>query len=190
MIKRIGVILLLSLAACAPAPKITDLESYDVASRKHLYELKQWLFEGRMSITGAEDSWSASIEWQHEQGADKINLSGPLGQGAVVIKLTEGQVSVDDGSGKIEQSDEPDLFVMQKLGVFVPVRALAYWVVGLPDPERRINDYPQGFEQEGWRVGYKEWQSVEKQVMPHKINVHNDRVKLKLVFDRWKVLND
>lgn len=187
---KMGLIGLVLLQGCTTAPKLVQQDKYDVQSRQHLYELKQWFFEGRMAITSEQDSWTANAEWKHEQTLDTITLSGPLGQGAVVIKLTDDHVSVDQGDGKIEASDDPDGFVMQKLGVFVPVSALTYWVMGLPDPDRQVTSAHQGFEQDGWKVSYKEWQSVGVQQMPHKVNVMNEKVKLKLVFDRWQLHHD
>ncbi len=189
MYRFVALILVLLLQACAEAPIFSGQEIYDVAAHKALSEIRQWHFEGRMAITSAEDSWSANVEWRHDPEHDTINLSGPLGQGTLLIKLDGSHVSIDDGDGNVEQSDDADSFVMQKLGVFVPVRALVYWVIGLPDPDRSVSELKRGFEQDGWRIDYKEWQSINNQQLPRKLDIQNKRVKLKLVFDQWKVVN-
>ncbi|MEQ1638664.1 MAG: lipoprotein insertase outer membrane protein LolB [Methylococcales bacterium] len=178
--------LLFTLVGCSVAPKLPE-EGYAAISKQHLAELKHWRLEGRMSISSVDDSWSANVEWQREPGEDTIQLSGPFGQGAVVIHLGENEVRIDRGDGRIEYSEDPDLFVKERLGVFVPVRALRYWVVGLPDSSRSVRYTLQGFEQEDWRVEYKEWQSIAGKLMPRKVFVVNDKIKLKLVCDQWVI---
>ena len=188
MLKKIVVIVLVLLQACTQDLKPIDQDRYDYVKQALMLDaMPRWSFEGRVAITSVQDSWSANIDWQHEPGREVIDLSGPLGQGALLIKLLDGVVSIDDGDGKVERSEDPDAFVMQKLGVFVPVRALAYWVVGVPDPGRDVIKAVRGFEQEGWQVNFKEWQSIGNRMMPRKIDVLKDRVKLKLVFDQWRL---
>ncbi|MCX7087581.1 MAG: lipoprotein insertase outer membrane protein LolB [Methylococcales bacterium] len=178
--------LLLMLAGCSVTPELPQ-EGYGAVSKQHLSQLTQWKLDGRMSITSPDDSWSANVEWQRRAGEDSIQLSGPLGQGAVIIHLGAKEVSIDDGDGRLQHSSDPDLFVKERLGVFVPVRALSYWVIGLPDPSREVRYTAQGFEQENWQIEYKEWQSIAGRSMPRKVTVVNDKVKLKLVCDQWVI---
>ncbi len=157
-------------------------------AREHLYKLEQWSFEGRLALSGKNDSWSASISWEHRQDDEKIKLSGPLGQGATVIQLTGDLVTIDRGGDEVQSSAQPEAFINQQLGMFVPVRSLRYWVVGLPAPTSASIETANGFSQAGWLIEYKQMEAVDNQSMPHKITVTNERVKLKLVIDQW-VLN-
>lgn len=177
----------LVLTACATAPVAPEM-AYSKASREHLYRLNQWSFEGRLSLTGRNDSWSASIAWAHIPAKEQIKLSGPLGQGATVIQLTGDVVSIDRGNGDVQTSDQPEVFVNQQLGMFVPVQSLRYWVVGLPEPQQTYEETSTGFKQAGWVIDYRQMQVADNQNMPRKIIVMNDQVKLKLFIDQW-VLN-
>lgn len=172
------------LAACSTAPVVPDI-AYSTVARAHLYRLGQWSFEGRLSLTGNKDSWSAAIAWVHEPTEEQIRLSGPLGQGATVIRLTDGFVSIDRGNGDVLASDKPEAFIDQQLGVFVPLRALRYWVIGLPEPDQGYEENYSGFKQAGWLVDYRQTQSIGAQSMPRKITVMNEQAKLKLVIDEW-----
>jgi len=155
-----------------------------------LYELEHWSLEGRLALTGQNDSWSANISWRHSPGAEKIKLSGPLGQGAVAISLIGNIVTIDRGGDDVQSSTQPEEFINQQLGMFVPVRSLRYWVLGLPEPSRPYKDTNAGFNQAGWLSEYKQMQSVNNDgAMPHKMMVMNNQVKLKLIIDRWD-LND
>jgi len=177
----------LLLSACTIAP-ITPEVPYSRLAREHLYKLEQWSFEGRLALTGKNDSWSASINWGHKPDDEKIKLSGPLGQGATVIQLTGDLVTIDHGDGQAQSSTQPEEFINQQLGMFVPVHSLRYWVVGLPEPTSAFVETADGFKQDGWFIEYKQMQPVDDQFMPRKITVMNDQVKLKLIIDQW-VLN-
>jgi len=180
---------LILLSACSVVPVESDM-SYSRAAMLHLYELKHWSFEGRLALTGQNDSWSANISWKHSPEAEKIKLSGPLGQGAVAISLIGNIVTIDRGGDDVRSSTQPEEFVNQQLGMFVPVRSLRYWVVGLPEPSRSYKDTNAGFNQDGWLSEYKQMQAVNNDgAMPHKMMVMNNQVKLKLIIDHWD-LND
>jgi outer membrane lipoprotein LolB len=151
----------------------------------HLYEVEHWAFEGRLALTGQSDSWSANISWEHSPEAEKIKLSGPLGQGTVVISLAGNVVTIDRGGGDVQSSTQSEVFINQQLGMFVPVRSLRYWVVGLPEPSLSYKDTIVGFNQAGWLSEYKQMQSVNDGAMPRKMTVMNNQVKLKLIIDQW-----
>ena len=186
--KRLGWwCLVLILSGCSTAPVEPEVH-YSKIAREHLYQLERWSFEGRLALTGKNDSWSASINWGHRPDDEKIKLSGPLGQGTAFIQLTGDLVTIDKGDGKAQSSEQPEEFINQQLGIFVPVHSLRYWVVGLPEPTSAFVETTSGFRQAGWFIEYKQMQSVDNQSMPRKITVTNERVKLKLVIDQW-VLN-
>lgn len=179
--------LVLLLSACSTAPVVPDAV-YSRSARLHLYKLAQWSFDGRMALTGKNDSWSANIIWEHGPDKEQIKLSGPLGQGATVIRLTGDFVTIDRGGGDVQSSAQPEEFINQQLGMFVPVQSLRYWVAGLAEPTQAFVETGGGFKQAGWLVEYNQWQSVDGQSMPRKITVMNDRVKLKLIIDQWSLI--
>jgi outer membrane lipoprotein LolB len=180
-------LIILMLPACTTAPVVPETHYVKVA-REHLYNLERWTFEGRLALTGKNDNWQAAINWGHESDHEEIKLSGPLGQGATIIKLTGDLVTIDRGDGQAQSSTQPEAFIKQQLSMFVPVRSLRYWVVGLPEPTRAFVATADGFIQAGWLIEYKQMQPVNDQSMPRKISVSNEQVKLKLVIDQW-VLN-
>ena len=178
---------MLMLSACSTVPVEPEVH-YSKLAREHLYKLERWSFDGRLALTGKNDSWSASINWGHQPDDEKIKLSGPLGQGATVIQLTGDFVTIDRGNGQAQSSTQPEEFINQQLGMFVPVHSLRYWVVGLPEPTSAFVETATGFKQAGWIIEYKQMQPVDNQSMPRKITVTNEQVKLKLIIDQW-VLN-
>ena len=178
--------LVLMLSSCSIVPKEPEVQYSKLAS-EHLYKLESWSFEGRLALTGKNDSWSANINWEHKPNDEKIKLSGPLGQGATVIQLTSDLVTIDRGDGQAQSSIQPEQFINQQLGMFVPVHSLRYWVLGLPEPTSAFVETATGFKQAGWFIDYKQMQPVHDHSMPHKITVTNEQVKLKLIIDQWNL---
>jgi len=179
--------LVLMLSACATVPVEPEVH-YSKIAREHLYQMERWSFEGKLALTGKNDSLQASINWGHRPDDEKIKLTGFLGQGATVIQLTGDLVTIDRGDGQAQSSTQPEEFINQQLGMFVPVHSLRYWVVGLPEPTSEFVETATGFTQSGWLIEYKQMQPVDNQSMPRKITVTNEQVKLKLIIDKW-VLN-
>ena len=176
------------LQGCATTP-VEKAGGYSRLARQSLYALEPWSINGRLALTAPNDSWSATIVWHHQPESDQIKLSGPLGQGAVAVHLTANRVTIDRGNGQIETSPNPEQFINQQLGLFVPIRSLRFWVIGLPKPGESYQDTVDGFVQGGWLVDYPQMLMVKGQSMPRKIVVSNNRVKLKLVIDQW-ILNE
>lgn len=176
------------LSACSTATVKTNA-AYSKQVRTPLYQLDRWSFDGRLAITGQDDSWSASLSWNHSPDQEEMKLSGPMGQGATVIQLTDDFVSIDRGNGQVETSEQPEEFVNQQLGIFVPVRSLRFWVLGLPEPTQAFAETADGFTQAGWLITYNQMQADFNPPMPRKMTVVNSLIKLKLVIDQW-ILND
>lgn len=174
----------LLLTACASVSKVPG-GLYSQAARSHLYDMREWRLEGRVAITSPKDSWSAHIEWNHLPDSEKIKLSGPLGQGAVVIEMAGDVVKIDRGGGHVQSSNQPEQFINQQLGLSVPLQSLRFWAVGLPESGRTFQETADGFVQTGWLIDYKEMQNTGAEIMPHKMTVTNEHVKLKLIIDQW-----
>ncbi len=173
------------LSACSVVPIKPDMH-YSRAAMLSLYGLEHWAFDGRLALTGQRDSWSANISWEHSPETEKIKLSGPMGQGTVIISLMGNAVTIDRGGDDVQSSTQPEEFINQQLGMFVPVRSLRYWVVGLPEPSHSYKDTDVGFNQAGWLSEYKQMQAVKNNgAMPFKMMVMNNQIKLKLIIDHW-----
>ncbi|MDP3840080.1 MAG: lipoprotein insertase outer membrane protein LolB, partial [Methylococcales bacterium] len=66
-----------ALSGCSLFPVEPPAIAYSKTATLPLYKLQQWSFEGRLSITGHNDSWTANTDWQHSVDKDRVKLSGP-----------------------------------------------------------------------------------------------------------------
>lgn len=147
--------------------------------------LRVWSLSGRIAVATEEESVSASINWIHRVGMDVIELSGPLGQGRVKLTVTGESILVDDGERSYR--DNVDLVLSHYLKTTVPVSALSYWLVARVAPTGDFTRLPQGFEQFGWQVSYRQMQQVEGYRLPKRMRVEKAGIKLKLIVDEWEI---
>lgn len=177
-------VLLILLNGCSMLPE-KPADVYQLAKMRSMQELRNWYFEGRLALTDAKDSVSASISWRHRLDRDDIELTGPLSQGRLLISVTPGRVVVDDGEKPQEYIGRADQVMSEQLNVDMPVDALKYWVLGIYDPRQPFQELDDGFVQAGWMVRYREMQRVDVELLPRKLNAEKEKTSLKLVVDRW-----
>jgi outer membrane lipoprotein LolB len=183
---RSVVVLILAamLVSCADVP-VKSTRPFQLSGRDHLYSKAIWSFAGRIAITDENDSFSASIAWKHQDRQDKLELAGLFGQGRTLIELTDDGVVIDNGDERLQYSGNADELISRQVGVYIPVAALKYWVLGLVEPGVEYDVLEKGFVQSGWNVSYQQMQVVGQNVMPRKIRVEQEDVKLKLIINHW-----
>jgi len=183
MKKHILLLMLLCLAGCS------GVNTYDTKLGQKLrlqqIDLQKWSLQGRLLIKG-DDMLTANLQWQHNNDRDVLRLAGVFGLGAVLIELDEHEIVLDDGQVR-RVSQDIDAFIAQQIGFYVPLTALRQWVLGRYMEGVPLVQFENGFQQLGWRIAYNEYMDTSVGVMPHKIKVIKDNIKLKLVIDRWDI---
>lgn len=174
--------------AGAVAPRLSE-------TQQQLYGIKTWNLEGRIAVKAGNEGWNANLSWAHEDGQDRLLIAGPFSQGAVSIIVQRELVYINEGNGAVTRSHDPDKLLKQKLGFTVPLHSLRYWVLGLPAPETeyqaKLNDRGglKGFIQQSWALDFEKFEPIGNYVMPQKITIQGNDVRLKLVVDEWTFKN-
>lgn len=162
-------------------------------SRRQLAALDAWRIEGRVGVRRDDESWQASLVWEHFRDLEHLMLSGPFGQGAFDIEFTQQHIRITHADGKIEESSDPQSLLESALGFSVPVAAFRYWILGLEYPSEVFDSEHDPFgklmrvKQLGWECQYQEYQSVLNFSIPKKLSVLNAKTRLKLVIDEWSI---
>lgn len=139
-------VLSLTLAACShlPPPPAPDASA------------RTW--EGQMSVRldahagrpadGTSFTFSLTVS---PGAAGHLALMTPMGTQVAQVNWTPDSAQLHDGQG---QRDYPDLDHLSAalLGEVLPLRALPFWLDGLPDPSLPSSPLAAGFEQAGWQV--------------------------------------
>ncbi len=177
-------ILSMQLFSCVETP-VKESNVFNLEGRDYLYQKKEWSFSGRLAISDADQSLSASIDWEHHKNRDDIELSGAFGQGRTRIELMQGEMMVDDGKQRLYYYGEEDKLISELLGIKVPFSALKFWVRGLLAPKKDYQLIEKGFLQSQWMIKYLQMQVIGQDELPYKIKIENDKASLKLVINQW-----
>lgn len=188
MIKNtvITIVFMFLLASCASIPDKKD-DIVDLSGREYLQEMKNWSLSGRVSVIDKKNATSAMLQWQHQDKKDSIKLSGLFGLGRTEIILAENSVQIKSAGELVKYFGNIDDVVSSELGIAIPVSALKYWVLGVPDPMASYKKMSGGFMQRDWRVRYLQMQKNGGYSMPRKIRVEQGESKLKLIINQWNI---
>jgi len=183
-----GLLLLLVLTACATqtpheaAPTALDLSSPRFAI---------WQIRGRVSLLKGEQGWHASLNWRENAGRYRLDLSGPLGQGAVRIEGDDTSVRLQTADGRDYVAQDADALVQRVTGWEFPVAGIRYWVRGVPVPgEQAVITTDAGgrlihLVQSGWDIRYDRFQDLEGRAWPTRLRLTADDISVRLVVDEW-----
>lgn len=153
--------------------------------------LSKWKIEGRIGVRTSDDSWHANLAWEHDRDFDRLRIHGPLGRGAVNIRLDEYEIRMELSDGTVYRSTVPDQLFRSRIGIEIPVRALSYWVQGLPFPKgeyqlgHSLSGRLEFLNQGGWSVQYHSYISDLTWDLPRKLSAFTNDTRLKLVIDSW-----
>ena len=181
------------LSACA-TQKSRDTPDFDTHQRD-LAELSHWQVEGKLGLRQDGRGNSARLRWQQSGEHYAIQLSGPLGAGAVIIEGDERAVLVRNSGGEYRAAN-PEQLVKELTGWQIPVRDLTFWARGMPSPTLEISSarIEQGrlaqLSQGGWLIEYKDYSRVKQFWLPAKMTMSRAETRLTLVFIHWLLPSD
>jgi outer membrane lipoprotein LolB len=146
-----------------------------------------WTLEGRAAVAAGTQGWQASLDWRQSAGSSELHLAGPLGFGAQVIKQTPNGLSINGAAPSAATLAQ----LQDRLGFELPIDALRYWLLGVPDPndtfdlQRNDQDRAQHLVQAGWSIDYDRYMAASGDVLPAHIVLTRDDVRVRIVVDHW-----
>ncbi|TPW12897.1 MAG: outer membrane lipoprotein LolB [Halothiobacillaceae bacterium] len=188
---------LLMVSGCATSPTVLREPKVNEAAWQQrlsvVGDVVAWRFTGRVGVSNASESWSASIDWQESPAAQEIRVTGPVGQGAAVIKRVADGVTMSLSNGQVYAGRSGEQLLYERLGWRVPVVGLRYWMRGIPAPQSPAqwqldNDgRALWLEQEGWKITYKGYQRLTPLgvSLPAKLFLEHQEWQVRLVVQEW-----
>ena len=184
--RLITFVLLFYLAGCSVTREVSETEP---AQSLETFP-EHWSIMGRISMIHGNENWYARFNWL-QQGQDfEISFTGPLGETELQISQLDGIMSLQTPSVQ-KTTDNLEQLVQQETGWQLPLDSLRYWSRGQADPSvhSRLNydDRHQISEihQSGWRIQYLKRMPVEDYLLPRKIIVTNQELKIKILVSQW-----
>ena len=194
---RILLFVALFLGACAtqPVPQSTTSAPTNASiNQQHLTALatiKSFSLKGRLGVVTQKQGFSGSIEWQHQQTSDNIDVYSPVGgKVANIAKSTNGVILTDQKGHSIKAQDAESLTGMT-LGFRLPLTGLSDWALGKPTTSKieAVTWDEKGqlltLKQDGWNISYENYTEINGLNLPNKIILKSDKVNLKLLVEKW-----
>ena len=188
-----------AFAGCAVTPVAKTEPS--ITARKlraqHLQQLasiEQFSIQGRIGVQTIGKGFSGSLQWQHNNAEDNIDLYSPLGSQVASIRKTPDQVTLKDSAGKSFSAADAETLTQETLGWRLPLTGLADWSIGRPTQSPIQNSIwnEQGLltilEQDGWKIEYDNYEQQGAYMLPGKIFLKSDKLNLKLLVEKWNKL--
>jgi len=151
-----------------------------------------WLAQGRLAVTADEEAWHGTFAWHQAPAQVLIEMAGPLGQGSVRLREDHTGALLEVGADQVFHGRDTEALLREQLGWSLPVRGLRYWITGRPDPDRpaivRRDEAGRviSLEQDGWDVACTRYLDVGAGVLPHRLVLEREALRIRLVIDRWQ----
>jgi outer membrane lipoprotein LolB len=172
--------LLFLLTSCASAPQRQESDQFQVL--------------GKISVQGAQNSFSSRFSWRQTATGYHIELWGPLGQGRTQLEGDAGNMTIVDGSGNIQVQGPPEQVMEQHLGWSMPLEVLPQWMLGRSSRDHavqaKVHDEEgnlSAFEQLNWQVSYKGFHQQDAQTVPRRIDVVRGEYRIRIVVSQWLI---
>jgi len=187
---KYGLPLLLAglLAACAELPGFLSAPPSLVL---HMPP-SAFRLEGRVSLKANEESFSGGMTWRYAARQQELLLSTPLGQGVAELRGDDQGVELRDSGGHLHRAADAEILVRQALGLTLPLKGLAWWVVGNPRPgvpyqaEADADGRLAVLKQDGWRIEFSRYAQTGDHFLPGKLVARRvDDLEIRLVVDKW-----
>lgn len=184
------------LSSCAaPEKKSSQTESTQqdfIAYTNRLREIDAWSLKGRLGIRAEKGSGTLNLLWDQEQETYVIRFIAPFGQGAFDIRGFPDTVVLKDANGLVLVSPTAEELLENTMGLKFRLKGLAYWIRGIPEPERAFTDLKldasgrlQSLTQSNVSIKLSRYSEQGGYQLPGKIKIKGDGFRLSLAIHSW-----
>jgi len=174
------------LSACVTRPRITELSPWErrVVQLQHA---DAWQLDGRAAAAVGTLGWQATLNWRQLGAYAEVNLAGPFGLGALVLKQAPEGLSLNGAP----PSDAVLSTLRERLGFELPIDELRFWLLGVPSPdadfqlERNTQDRALKLTQAGWTLNYDRYLPVNGDLLPTRVVLQREDVRVRIAVDHW-----
>ncbi|TXS96388.1 outer membrane lipoprotein LolB [Parahaliea maris] len=191
--RYLSFLLLTLLVGCATTPAPPPAGTAPWQERlERLSTLQSWQAQGKLALRNGAAAESANLLWRQQDGRSELQLSGPLGVAATQI-LAEGErLEVRRGEElRILDISTPQA-VELSTGWDLPLKALPYWMLGIPQPGAEATDLAFENErlttlsQDGWQVSFDAYGQFGGYTLPTRLRVSRGETSARLFVRDWQ----
>lgn len=190
----LGSLLIGGCASQVPRPVAIPPADLWTTHREAMLARPAFLLEGRAAVQkGAEGGGGLKVRWREASGETELRLIAPLAQGTYLLLQRGAEVSLTSADGTRHQAASLEELMRTHLRWTFPVAGARYWVRGVPDPARQVDNLHlddagrlRDLTQSGWRISVLEYQTVGANSLPRRLFLVAGDLQLRLVIDRWE----
>jgi len=182
----VGALLGALLTACAMAPRAPSQAGVDPA------QIERFDLDGRINMRVEKKSYPGRIRWHHAPPHDEMWFYSPVGTTVAHLRQGPDGATLVTSQGREYRAEDLRDLANEVLGWDLPLEALPYWVRGLAWPaeepsaaERDERGRMRELSQAGWQVTYLDWAQQGRGALPSKLDLLGDRLRMRLVVERW-----
>ncbi len=185
------------LAGCSFVPQKINLlptTSSWTAHEQRIQDIRNWQMGGKLGIRTQDDSSSVLFNWDQKEQAFHIELKGPLGQTGGIVSGDQYFATLEIPGEQAIAAASPEELLLMRFQWELPVRNAQYWVKGIPAPNSKYDaTYADNrlatLTQDGWNISYQRYIEAEKVVLPEKLILTRDDLKLTLILSDWHLID-
>lgn len=184
------------LAACAtpPAPPPAGAgQQLWPAHRAAAEALSEWEVEGRVSVRTGQQGASATLNWHQHPDHSRLQAVGPLGAGAFTLERNPDGAVLRTADGRVRTAPQVEALVLDAFGADVPVRALGYWIRGVPapGPVQALTVDAHGrlgtLTQDGWVLAFTHYTTSTQPPLPTRLRAQREDTEVRLAIRTWRL---
>lgn len=157
-----------------------------------------WSLRGRIAVHAGAEGWQAGLNWRQTGESFRLELTGPLGQGAVRMQGDAEGVALERADGQRDWAPDADALLARNTGWTLPVTGLRHWIRGRAVPDRpaqwewAADGLPRRLRQDGWIIRYTEFrEQAGLGMLPRRIDLERDSqrdddgIRARVLIDGW-----
>jgi outer membrane lipoprotein LolB len=156
---------------------------------RFLQQQQHWKLTGRIGITTAQESNSASFSWEKNRDTLELRIYGSFGVTYAHLISKPGQASIELSDDEVYHDTDAERLLWQTTGWQIPVNQMQYWILGIPTqaPSFELDSlgYLAKLNYGYWRVDYLAYQPFDGLIMPKKLRVTHPEITLKFSIHDW-----
>lgn len=186
---------LLCIAGCATVTQPGSGEHYLSwpVRQKQLNNLKNWNLQSAIGIKNLNQCTAVHVHWQQFEPNYTLDITSQFNIGGVKIVGDSTGVTLWRSATNKIRAQTPEELMYHELGWSLPIDNLRYWILGLPAPKLAytsqfdVNNHLIYLQQQGWKISYSNFISINKIDLPTSILISNSRIQVKMVIKKWEV---
>ncbi|GAD80289.1 lipoprotein insertase outer membrane protein LolB [Vibrio ezurae] len=187
--------IVLLLFGCETTP---PLPTHSVEYQSHqakLTKLSHFTLSGKLGYIDPTQRQSLNFHWKQTPQQSQLRLSTFLGKTVLNLNINEQGATVTDIHGKRYFDKDADLLFYQLTGMRLPIVYMQDWIKGQPtaadDFQVSENGTLASLEQtrggQTWLMDYKSYQETETLLLPNKMTLSRQPIKLNIVISKWDI---